>query len=364
MADVVHLTSQYPPAGQGGLGTHVHGLTRALAAQVPVRVISPVHAPGDPLDPEVAVRWGLSLAAAPVTLIHAHNYEVALPALIAKALIGAPLVVSLHLPAPERYRELERQLLVAADAVISVSHSLAGEYPEFGCRVIPNGVDPSIYHPDAETRREAERLLFAGRLSPQKGCDVALHAFRELLPTFPELRLRIAGAGPWEQAYRNLARRLGIGDRVQWLGWLDPAALREEYRRCHAFLMPSRFEPFGLSALEALACGTPVVAANVGGLPEFITNQETGLLIPPGDPSALAQALRTLLVSPAYAARLGTAAATGAREFTWERAAAETLRIYLSLPQYSRTPTLSPEAQQRRAEEIVRAALNPEPAPL
>jgi glycosyltransferase involved in cell wall biosynthesis len=323
--------------------------------------LSPAHLSGDPLDPETALRWGLSLTADPGTVLHAHNYEIALPALIAQGLMGAPLVVTLHLPAPERYRALERQLLSAADAVIAVSRSLAGEYAEYGCRVIPNGVDTRFYHPDPGTRREAGRLLFAGRLSPQKGCDLALHAFRELLPTFPELRLHVAGAGPWEQAYRNLARSLGLGDRVRWLGWLEPAALREEYRRCRAFLMPSRFEPFGLSALEALACGAPVVAANVGGLPEFITDQETGVLVSPADPSALAQTARALLVSPSHADRLGAAAAIRAQELTWDRAAAETLRVYQSLPQNPPPPPLSPEERRRRANEILRAALNPEP---
>lgn len=361
MRTAVHLTSQYPPSGQGGLGTHVRGLTQALAAHLPVTVVSPAHLAGDPLDPETALHWGLSLAAAPGTLLHAHNYEAALPALIAKGLTGAPLVVTLHLPAPERYQALERQLLAAADAVIAVSHSLAGEYAEYDCHVIPNGVDPSFFHPVPSTRREAGRLLFAGRLSPQKGCDLALHALRELLPTFPELRLHVAGEGPWEQAYRNLARRLGIGDRVRWLGWLEPAALREEYRRCRALLMPSRFEPFGLSALEAMACGAPVVAAGVDGLPEFLTDQETGVLVPPADSAALAQAARTLVVNPALARRLGAAAALRAQAFTWDRAAAETLRVYQRLPQ-TIPPSLSLEERHHRAAEIIRAALHPEPA--
>jgi len=364
--EALHLASQYPPVGQGGLGAHVYGLTQALAVHLPVRVVSPTDLSEDPLDPNTALQWGRGLSVTPGAVIHAHNYEVALPALVAKALSAAPLVVTLHLPAPERYRVLERRLLAAADAVIAVSHSLASEYGALGWQmpapvVIPNGVDEAFYASDPGAARQAGRILFAGRLCPQKGCDLALRAFRELLPTFPALRLRVAGTGAWEQAYRNLARRLGIGDRVHWLGWLAPAALREEYQRCRAFLMPSRFEPFGLSALEAMACGAPVIAAAVGGLPEFITDQETGLLVPQGDPAALAQAVHSLLVDPSRAARLGAAAALHAREFTWARAAEETLRVYRCLPQTAQLPDLSPQSRLRRAAETVRAALDPEP---
>lgn len=362
MPNCVHLTSQYPPVGQGGLGTHVWGLTHALAEHLAVEVISPAHLPGNPLDPEAALHWGLSTPSA--RLIHAHNYEVALPALIAKAVTGAPLVVTLHLPAPEPYRALERQLLEAADAVIAVSRSLAQQYLEYHWQiptpvVIPNGVDTRFYRPDPHAHREAGRLLFAGRLSPQKGCDLAIRALRELLPTFPELTLHIAGAGAWEQAYRNLARRLGCGDRVHWLGWLDPVQLRQEYRRCGLFLMPSRFEPFGLSALEAMACGAPVVAAATGGLPEFITDQENGFLVSPANPAALAEAVRALLVNPTNAARLGASAAARADDFTWERAAQVTLRVYRSLQQPP-TLDLTPEQRLARAKEVIRAALSAE----
>jgi len=364
-SDVLHLTSQYPPVGQGGLGNHVSGLTHALARHLRVSVISPVHLPGNPLDPAAALQWGL--AAASGGLIHAHNYEVALPALIAKALTGAPLVVTLHLPAPEPYRSLERRLLEAADAVVAVSRAVAGECLERNWQmsppvVIQNGVDASFYTPDKAVQRETGRLLFAGRLSPQKGCDIALHALRELLPAFPGLRLHVAGAGSWEQSYRNLARRFGLGDQVRWLGWLDPDALREEYRRCSAFLMPSRFEPFGLSALEAMACGAPVVASRVGGLPEFITDGASGLLVPPGDSDGLAQAMRRLLVSPAHAQRLAIAAALSASELTWDRAAEQTLRLYRGLPPWTPRRSLATDRQLLVAQEVLRTALAPEPA--
>jgi glycosyltransferase involved in cell wall biosynthesis len=369
------VTSQYPPVGQGGLGTHVQALARELARDRPVHLFAPEGAadgqlgyspqPGDPLDPAAAVRWGLALTGwvqgTPGAVIHAHNYEAGLPALVGKALTRAPIVVTVHLSAPERYGPLERELLAAADRIIFVSGSQAEEYRQRGgalppATVIHNGVDSVFFAPDLNIPREPGRLLFAGRLTRQKGCHTAIYALRELLPRFPDLRLRIAGAGPWERAYRNLARRLGCQQHVEWLGWLDPDALREEYRRCAALLMPSLFEPFGLTALEAMACGTPVVATTVGGLHEFIRDDENGILVPPSDSERLGHEIDRLLRDPARVRRLGLAAATTANRMTWSRTATATLAVYDELPWTSTGPTES-AAARRRAEAIVSAAL-------
>ncbi|MGV3720291.1 MAG: glycosyltransferase family 4 protein, partial [Actinomycetota bacterium] len=274
------------------MATHVYGLTRALAGRASLELYLPGdpgramaerigYRPqtGDPLDPDAGLAWGLAVAsgvggansphAQRVRVVHAHNYEAALPALVAQRLTGVPLVVTLHLPAPPEHEALEKRLLESADAVIAVSGALAAEYVERGWRmprptVIPNGVDTGFFTPGPAMSREPGRLLFAGRLTSQKGVDLAIRALAALVPTLPELRLVVAGAGPWEQAYRNLARRLGCMDRVRWLGWLEPEALRDQYRRCTALLMPSRYEPFGLSALEAMACGATVVASTAG----------------------------------------------------------------------------------------------------
>jgi glycogen(starch) synthase len=380
-APVAHVTSQYPPVGRGGLGSHVRGLARELARFRSVRVFAPVGADagdsvgvspqvGSPLDPEAAMDWGLALAAwaqreEHPPIIHAHNYEAALPALVGRALVGARLVVTLHLPAPEQHRGLERGLLAAADAVIVVSRALGEEYRRRGWwmpapQVVPNGVDTSFFTPDAAVAREPRRLLFAGRLAPQKGCDVALEALAVLVAEFEDLRLRVAGAGPWERAYRNLARSLGCPHRVEWLGWLDGPALRDEYRRCGAFLMPSRYEPFGLAALEAMACGAPVIASHVDGIAEYLRGDQNGVLIRPGEAAALAAGVRALLTEPQRAARLGLAAAATARGMSWSRAAAATTAVYDGL-----TPVLGRRTRiadpRRLAETIVTAALQAAP---
>ncbi len=358
---VVHVTSQFPPHSNGGLGTHVQALCCALAPHVPVSVLVPAEPrypslpgvrywlqAGDPLQPSAAEAWGETLVQAVAALrgpsgrlpiIHAHNYEAALPALHARSRSGAPLVVTLHLPAPADLVELERQLLEQADAVIAVSRSLAEDYRKRGWRIpdpipVPNGVDLATFHgaPTGHSTRRHGQLLIAGRLTPQKGVDLAIRALARLLPDCPNLHLRIAGIGPWERAYRNLARELGVSDRVNWLGFLGPEALRQEYQHCGILLMPSRFEPFGLSALEAMACGAPVIASWVGGLPEFITPDQSGLLVPPCDVPALAEAIRYLVAFPEEAAWLGAGAMTAARALSWERTAQGTLEVYRSLP--------------------------------
>jgi len=332
---------------------------------------------GDPLEAATGLAWGLALAsgvggatsaqAQRVRVVHAHNHEAALPALVVKRLTGVPLVVTLHLPAPPEHRALERRLLESADAVIAVSSALATEYVERGWRiprpmVIPNGVDAEFYTPGPAMAREPGRLLVAGRLTSQKGVDLAIRALGTLVPELPELRLFIAGAGPWEQAYRNLARRLGCTDRVRWLGWLDPEALRDQYRRCTALLMPSRYEPFGLTALEAMACGATVVAAAVGGLSELLDDGVTGRLVPPSDPAALAEAVGALIRDPVGADRLGVAATEAARQLTWERAAEATLGVYerLNFGSLRPLPTSVNSLGLARAE--IAAALRGDPA--
>lgn len=361
---VVHVSSQFPPHSNGGLGTHVQALCTALAPQIPVAVLVPAEPryttlsgvrywlqAGNPLETCAGEEWGRTLVQAVegltspsgrLPVIHAHNYEAALPALYAREETGAPLVVTLHLPAPAPYAALERRLVEYADAVIAVSTSLAEEYRTRewdGVEpvAIPNGVDPSMFHGPAlgSSPRRPGRLLISGRVTPQKGIDLAIRALATLLPRYPQLGLRVAGTGPWERAYRNLARELGVQDRITWLGFLGQEVLRREYQECSMLLMPSRFEPFGLSALEAMACGAPVVASWVGGLPEFITPDESGLLVPPSDVPALAAAIRYLLEFPEEAAWLGAGAITAARALSWERTARSTLDVYRSLPQRS-----------------------------
>ncbi len=350
---VVHVSAQSVAHSEGGLGTHVAMLAVALARDGTLRqcVLSPRPDPGfaaagvaweafdiQAVPPDSAALEGVLarvLAARPApALVHVHNYEPAQPVLAALRGLDTPLVVTLHLPAPPEQAAMEARLLSRAAAVIAVSRSLRDEYAVRRSgrppTVIPNGVDTAFFHPARAVRRLPERLLFAGRLAPQKGVDTVIRAVAELALD-GEWRLIVAGEGEWRPTYMRLARDLGVGNRVEWLGWLPREALRRELWGCAALLMPSRYEPFGLSALEGMACGTPVVGSDVGGLAELVREGDSGVLVPPDSPGKLAAAVRELTSSPELQQRLSTAGPACAARLSWDRVARSTRDLYQTI---------------------------------
>jgi glycosyltransferase involved in cell wall biosynthesis len=163
-------------------------------------------------------------------------------------------------------------------------------------------------------------VLMLGRLSPQKGFDLGLRAFAALAGRHPSARFAIAGDGAERAPLEQLADQLGVSDRVEFHGWVAPPEVPALLDRSVVVLMPSRFEPYGLVALEAARRGRPVIAADVDGLREAVVDGVTGVLVPPGDVDALGAALDRLLADPGLAERLGAAGAErhgGMRE--WER---------------------------------------------
>lgn len=139
-------------------------------------------------------------------------------------------------------------------------------------------------------------LLFAGRLDREKGCDVLLAAFARAVQGLPEARLRIAGRGPEREPLAAQAARLGISDRVEFLGWLDALRLEQELSRTWSLVVPSLWaEPLGLVAVEAVLRAVPVIASAEGGLAEVVEPGVSGLLVPNGNSEALAESLGRLL---------------------------------------------------------------------
>lgn len=195
--------------------------------------------------------------------------------------------------------------------------------------VIPNGVDLSIFRPSHHPPSAREQtILFVGRLVSQKGVDVLLRAFRVLLFRFPAARLIIAGDG-YEALYlQRLSRYLGIFEEVSFLGWQSASSLVRLYQNARAVAIPSRYEPFGLVALEALACATPVVASETGGLAEIIRNGVDGYLVPPDDHLRFAHRLAILVSDSSYAAELGKVGRIRAAQFSWASVATETQALY------------------------------------
>ena len=203
-------------------------------------------------------------------------------------------------------RPLFRHVLARSAAVTTVSHWLAREaralVPHTEPIVAPMPVADELFTPGGT--RVAGRLLFVGRLNKQKGIEHLLRALREMRH---QTHLDIVGSGPDEAELRALAGQLGVGDRVHWHGSLPQPALAEYYRRASALVVPSREEGLGLVAVEALLCETPVIASDSGGVTDIVRHESTGLLVPPGDPAAIAAAVDTLLDRSDRGAALGQA---------------------------------------------------------
>jgi glycogen synthase len=198
--------------------------------------------------------------------------------------------------------------------MIMCSQSLMRIYADFGfaksnMTVIPLGI-PSCLIIDNNKRKRLNdgnngvvRLMFAGRLVPEKGVDVGINALKHVIErkNVPPLRFDIYGDGPegYVKVLRDMIHTLGLGDTVKFMGTLVPQQLIARYEDYHAFLFTSRWEePFGVTILESMARGVPVIATNRGAAPEIICDGENGILVPANDPVALADAIHRLIQNP------------------------------------------------------------------
>ena len=382
---VLHLASEYPPAKVYGLGRFVHGLARAQAAlgdEVHVLTNSSggaedgvvregvhVHRIAFPNPPRPADGIGevlqfqaclagrfLSLREeiGPVDVIASHDWLVGPAAREVARALDRPLVVTFHdevtgkhfglLDRDARFvRALEALTAHDANHVIANSRFVAeqvrrhlGLAPE-RITAIPGGLDPHLLDLARPELLPAFRrslgedddvlALYVGRLDPEKGLETLGEAFPRALERFPRLRLLVAGSGKCEARLREqLAPHAA---RVRFLGYVRGEALSYLYRAVDLVLVPSLYEPFGLVALEAMLAGRPVVAAASGGLREIVRSEKDGLLVPPGDAPALADAIVRLAEDPELRARLGERAGEEAvREHAWSEIATRTVDVY------------------------------------
>ena len=191
--------------------------------------------------------------------------------------------------------------------------------------VIYPGVDAVWYAPDAATPRAATpTFLYVGRLKRYKGVETAVRAVALARATRPDVTLEIAGQGDDRVRLERLARALGQADAVRFLGFVSEEAKRRLLRRAWAVVLPSPKEGWGISNVEAAACGTPALASDSPGLRESVRHGETGFLVPHGDVPALAGRLLALAADPALTARLCRNARAFAEQLSWERAARST----------------------------------------
>jgi len=195
--------------------------------------------------------------------------------------------------------------------------------PRNSIRVIYNGVDSKALTPDPSERADEPVFVYLGRLKKYKRVDLVIRAFADL--NLPEATLEIAGTGNYRANLEGLVRSLHLEDRVRFLGFVPEDQKVHLLRRAWASVLASPKEGWGISNLEAAACGTPVIAANSPGIRESVIDGETGFLVPQNEPEAMAAAMRGLVQSPDLVNLLGTAARKFAETFTWERAARDTL---------------------------------------
>ena len=194
--------------------------------------------------------------------------------------------------------------------------------PRSSVAVIYPGIDTVAYTPNAAERSPTPVFSYLGRLKKYKGVQWVIRAFAAM--SLPAACLEIAGAGDYRPELETLARSLGLGDRVRFLGRVSEAEKLALLRRSWALVFASPKEGWGITNLEAAACATPVVASNSPGIRESVRDGQTGFLVPHGDVGAMAGAMGRVAASPELVARLGIAARAFAETFTWERAASET----------------------------------------
>jgi glycosyltransferase involved in cell wall biosynthesis len=212
---------------------------------------------------------------------------------------------------------------------------------------LPN---PVALAPPDSVAREADLVAFAGRCEEAKGVYDLVDAVSRLRPVCPRLRVECAGDGDMARLRRH-ARVLGVGTQVTMRGWIGAREREALLARATVFVLPSHAEALPMSLLEAMAAGCPVIATRVGGIPDLVRDGENGLLVPPGEPAALAAALQRLLRDRALAARLGEQArATIAAGYTVERSIERLEQIYAGLGVRRDAPR--PMAVPRKLQEI------------
>jgi glycosyltransferase involved in cell wall biosynthesis len=294
-------------------------------------------------------RW----TAAPPDLVHAHFWMSGLAAVEAAADLPTPVLQTFHAlgsvkrrhqgaadTSPDNRIDLERGLCRDVDHVVATCTDEVFELRRLGlphdrATIVPCGVDTSVFTPRGPVapRSERMRLLVLGRLVERKGQDDAVRALRAV----PDAELVVVGgppadvidADPEVRRLRAIAEEEGVADRLTFAGAVPRADVPAWVRSADVVLAVPWYEPFGITPLEAMACGRPVVATAVGGLQDSVADGVTGDLVPPRDPDALGAALAALLADDERRAAYGAAGVRRARtRYRWSRVVADTETVY------------------------------------
>jgi glycosyltransferase involved in cell wall biosynthesis len=196
-------------------------------------------------------------------------------------------------PVTRRIWNRARKVIALSDALAETARQTA---PDLDIGVIPNGIDTDQFSPpERRNPKRTTRLITVARLLERKGIHTILEACAK--PTMLPVELQIIGTGPYEAELREMVDNLGLDGRVSFLGYVPNEKLPKYYRRSDIFVLPSATESFGLVFAEAMSCGLPIAASNVGGIPETVRDGIDGLLCPPDDPAALRENIVQLMSS-------------------------------------------------------------------
>ncbi|SDC61612.1 glycosyltransferase family 4 protein [Actinokineospora iranica] len=305
------------------------------------------------------IRAGLALLADwRPDVVHAHDWLVTHPAIALAEHARVPLVATVHAteagrhsgwlsqPLNQQVHSVEWWLANRADALITCSSAMRIEVAHLfevdpaAITVIHNGIEPRSWRVPPRAVREtraahspdgAPLLLFFGRLEWEKGVHDLVAALPRVRRSHPGTRLVVAGKGSQATPLVELCRKLRVRRAVDFVGHLSDPELGAMLAAADAVVLPSRYEPFGIVALEAAAAGAPLVSSTAGGLGEVVIEGKTGLSFAPGDADGIAAAVRQVLDDPAGARqRARTAKSRLPVDFDWDRIATQTVAVYQS----------------------------------
>ncbi|MEV0106318.1 glycosyltransferase family 4 protein [Nocardia sp. NPDC050799] len=407
---ILMVSWEYPPVVVGGLGRHVYHLATSLAAAGHEVVVlarrptgtSPATHPTHSFiaegvlvvavaeDPPIfdfgedMLAWTLAMGHAMVRagvaldkpgigegwtpdVVHAHDWLVAHPAIALAEYYDVPLVSTIHATEAGRHsgwvagrvnrqvHSVEWWLANESDVLITCSTSMKDEVERLyrpdriPVHVIRNGIDVGAWTFRTRSPRSGPpRLLYVGRLEYEKGVQDAIAALPRIRRAHPGTVLTVAGVGTQFEWLRQLARTHRVARAVHFAGRLDHAELLGWLHGADAIVLPSRYEPFGIVALEAAAAGTPLVTSTAGGLGEAVIDGVTGASFEPADVHGLVDAVVSVLDDPmtaqerAFAARERLTA-----DFAWDVVAAETADIYSDAKRRVRNPLGRPVIVER-----------------
>jgi glycogen(starch) synthase len=399
---VLMLSWEFPPRIVGGISSHVNGLSSALSRRgISVHVVT-CDFPGAPEYEHVNgihvyrfnsktpsysfLQWVFSMNQnmaekaidvvnannENIGVIHAHDWLVASAATKVKDAFAKPLVSTIHATETGRrgglhddyqrtINEVESRLISQSSRVICCSDYMANQiyeafsFPKENLSVIRNGVDASKFNAKIDTQAfrrqyaepDGKMVVYVGRLVHEKGVHVLIGAAPKVLSALPNVSFVIVGEGGMKEHLAKEAWDFGVAHHVFFTGFVDEETLISIYKASDAAVFPSLYEPFGITALEAMAAKTPVVVSDTGGLAEIVEHDKTGVKVYPDNSDSLAWGILKVLQDRSFANSIRENAYQKViQEYDWNKIAEETIQVYrhamLSVP----VPTLRDDVSQ------------------